>query len=132
MILTASPVAGVLPSDLCCQAFCCYDCLSAWQDLLFDTFTVVFVDNTAAQHALVSDGYLRTRIPLIPLAEGCMSTWNARGPSEQMSAPSGGFWLRRTKWGESGRILTLCGRRGNLVSGGLTRRWGQCACSPCW
>ena len=28
--------------------------LSAWEDLLFDTFTVVFVDNTAAQHALVA------------------------------------------------------------------------------
>ena len=28
--------------------------LSAWEDLLFDTFTVVFVDNTAAQAALIA------------------------------------------------------------------------------
>ena len=28
--------------------------MSAWEDLLYDTFTVVFVDNTAAQAALVA------------------------------------------------------------------------------
>ena len=125
--------------------------LSAWENLLLDTFTVVFVDNTAAQSALVAGKLsiecgrrilqhvidehrtaIRPWFGWVPLTQTlllnpqweCMSTWSARGLSERTSALLEIAWLRKTSGVKSGRILTSCSRCGNLELGEQACVWG--------